>query len=113
MSLADPKDRLARRMLEAQSFGFSVEYSPGDGEWLAVPDAMLRDTMDRNVVYCGRCLEAVCATTDLDDICRPQLNAENVKREQTAQYGDLHKFATKNDAFVVGGWGGWGAIQDI
>jgi RNase H-like domain found in reverse transcriptase len=99
MSLADPKDRLARWMLEAQSFGFSVEYSPGDGEWLAVPDAMLRDTMDRNVVYCGQCLEALCATTDLDDICRPQLNAENVKQ----RYGDPHEFATKNDAFVVGG----------
>jgi hypothetical protein len=70
-----------------------------------VPDALTRDTMDRIVVYCGRCLGAVCATIDLHDICCRQLNVENVKCEQTAQYGDLHEFATKNDAFVVRGYG--------
>jgi RNase H-like domain found in reverse transcriptase len=60
ISLTDPKDRLTRWILEAQSLAFAVEYSPGGGEWIAVPDALSRDTFSKNIVYCERCLEALC-----------------------------------------------------
>jgi RNase H-like domain found in reverse transcriptase len=70
MSLTGPKDRLARWMLEAQSFAFSVEYSPEYDEWIVVPDALSRDTFNKTSYTmsllnmsrdCGRCLEAVYA----------------------------------------------------
>jgi RNase H-like domain found in reverse transcriptase/Reverse transcriptase (RNA-dependent DNA polymerase) len=77
MSLTDPKDRLARWMLEAQSFAFAVEYSPGGGEWMVVPDVLSRDTFSKNIVYCGRCLEALCVLGDTSDRAKAGLNEEN------------------------------------
>jgi hypothetical protein len=59
LSLREPKERLARWIVEIQTFGFEVLYKKGDGELMAVPDAVSRDTMDSDVVLCHRCLEAV------------------------------------------------------
>jgi RNase H-like domain found in reverse transcriptase len=42
MSLRDPKDRLARWIVEMQAFDFEVLYERGDGELMAVPDALSR-----------------------------------------------------------------------
>jgi Integrase zinc binding domain len=102
MSITDPKDRLARWMLEAQSFAFAVEYSPGGGEWMVVPDALSRDTFSKNIVYCGRCLEALCVPGDTSERAKAGLNEENAKKEQTDQYGNLEEYGEKHDDFVVG-----------
>jgi RNase H-like domain found in reverse transcriptase/Integrase zinc binding domain len=102
ISLTDPKDRLARWMLEAQSFAFAVEYSPGGGEWMVVPDALSRDTFSKNIVYCGRCLEALCVLGDTSERVKAGLNEETVKKEQTDQYGNLEEYTEKHDDFVVG-----------
>jgi hypothetical protein len=59
MSLRDPKDSLARWIVEMQSLDFEVLYERGDGELMAVPDALSRDTMDRTVTLCHNCLESV------------------------------------------------------
>jgi RNase H-like domain found in reverse transcriptase len=59
MSLRDSKERLARWIVEMQAYDFEVLYERGDGEIMAVPDALSRDTMDRTVTLCHRCLEAV------------------------------------------------------
>lgn len=59
MSLRDPKRRLARWIVEFQAFAFTVEHAPGNGTLMAVPDALSRDTMDRDMQLCARCLEAV------------------------------------------------------
>jgi RNase H-like domain found in reverse transcriptase len=56
MSLSDPKDRLARWVIEVKMFAFSVEDSPGGGKLMAVPDALSRDTMGHDLVFCGRCM---------------------------------------------------------
>jgi RNase H-like domain found in reverse transcriptase len=82
MSLTDPKDRLARWMLEAQYFAFAVECSPGGGEWMVVPDALSRDTFSKTIVYCGRCLEALCVLGDTSERAKAGLNEENVKRNR-------------------------------
>jgi transposase InsO family protein len=54
MSLRDPRDRLAHWMIEVMQFDFAVEYSPGDGTLIAVPDALSRDAMDRDIVLCQK-----------------------------------------------------------
>lgn len=98
MSLSDPKDRLARWMMTIQQFDFKVEYSAGDGELLVVPDALSRDTMDKQLTYCNRCLELV------DDVTESQpagMNPQKMREEQVKQFGELTSFAEKNDRYVV------------
>jgi RNase H-like domain found in reverse transcriptase len=59
MSLQDPNHRLARCILEFQSFDFDVEHAPGNGIIMDIPDALSRDTMDKDLTLCARCLETV------------------------------------------------------
>jgi hypothetical protein len=59
MSLRDPKHRLARWILEFQSFDFDVEHAPGNESIMVIPDALPRDTMDKDLTLCARCLETV------------------------------------------------------
>jgi hypothetical protein len=47
-----------------QTYDFDVLYERGDGELIAVPDALSRDTMDKDIVLCHRCLEAVDAVSE-------------------------------------------------
>jgi hypothetical protein len=71
--------------VEIQTFGFEVLYKRGDGEPLAVPDALSRDTMDSDVALCHRCLEAV---EDADVVERgTMLEADEVRAAQERQYG--------------------------
>jgi RNase H-like domain found in reverse transcriptase len=89
LSLREPKERLARWILEIQMFRFSVCYSRGDGELMAVPDALSRDTMNPDVVLCHRCLEAVKkvaegpVTIEEDRVLSP----EEVRKFQNDEYG--------------------------
>jgi hypothetical protein len=59
MSLRDPKHRLARWILACQSFDFDVEHAPGKGNIMVIPDALSRDTMDKDLTLCARRLETV------------------------------------------------------
>jgi RNase H-like domain found in reverse transcriptase len=59
MSLRGPKHRLARWILEFQSFDFEVEHAPGNESIMVIPDALSRDTMDKDLTLCARCLETV------------------------------------------------------
>jgi RNase H-like domain found in reverse transcriptase len=59
LALRDPKERLARWIVEMQTFHFEVLYERGDGALMAAPDALSRDTMDKSVVLCYPCFEAV------------------------------------------------------
>jgi hypothetical protein len=47
-----------------QTYDFDVLSERGDGELMAVPDALSRDTMDKDIVLCHRCLEAVDAFSE-------------------------------------------------
>jgi RNase H-like domain found in reverse transcriptase len=57
LALRDPKKKLARWIVEMQTYDFDVLYERGDGELMAVPDALSRDIMDKDIVLCHRCLE--------------------------------------------------------
>jgi RNase H-like domain found in reverse transcriptase len=59
MSLRDPKHRPARWILEFQSFDFAVEHAPGTESIIVIPDALSRDTTDKDLTLCARCLETV------------------------------------------------------
>jgi RNase H-like domain found in reverse transcriptase len=50
LELLDPKERLARWIVEIQTYNFDVLYEHDDGELMAIPDALSRDTMDKDIV---------------------------------------------------------------
>jgi Integrase zinc binding domain len=64
VSIARPERRLARSIVVMQTYDIDVLYERGDGELIAVPDALSRDTMDKDIVLCHRCLEAVDAVSE-------------------------------------------------
>jgi RNase H-like domain found in reverse transcriptase/Integrase zinc binding domain len=64
LTLWDPKRRLARWIVEMQTYDFDVLYERGDKELMAVPDSLSRDAMDKDIVLCHRCLEAVDAVSE-------------------------------------------------
>jgi RNase H-like domain found in reverse transcriptase len=64
LSLREPKERLARWIVEIQTFGFEVLYKRGDGELMAVPDALSRDSMDSDLALFHQCLEVVQAVVE-------------------------------------------------
>jgi hypothetical protein len=102
MSLSGPKYRLARWVIEVQMFAFSVEYSPGGGEMMAVPDALSRDTMEHDLAFCARCMEIVSAVDEAGDKVPGGLQEAQVLAAQRAQFGDLGLYIEANDAFVLG-----------
>jgi hypothetical protein len=50
VSIAGPERRLARWIVEMQTNNFDVLYERGDGELMAVPDALSRDTIDKDIL---------------------------------------------------------------
>jgi hypothetical protein len=64
LALRDPKGRLVRWIVEMQTYDFDVLYERSDGELMAVPDALSRDTMDKDIVLCHCSLEAVDAVSE-------------------------------------------------
>jgi hypothetical protein len=89
LSLREPKERLARWIVQIQTFGFEVLYKRGDGELMAVPDALSRDTMDSDVALCHRCLEVVQAVVEDAEVVErgTMLEADEVRAAQERQYG--------------------------
>jgi RNase H-like domain found in reverse transcriptase len=90
LALRDPKERLARWIVEMQTFDFAVLYERGDGALMAVPDTLSRDTMKKSVVLCHRCLEAVQDMSEGDECAegRDVLSVEEMLAAQAAAYGD-------------------------
>jgi RNase H-like domain found in reverse transcriptase len=91
LALRDPKERLARWIVEMQTYDFDVLYERGDGEVMAVPDELSRDTMDKYIVLCHRCLEAV------DAVSKDRSRTEEVTRRE-----DLESESREEDVVTVG-----------
>jgi RNase H-like domain found in reverse transcriptase len=86
MSLRDPKHRLARWILEFQSFDFDVEHAPGNGSIMVIPDSLSRNTMDKDLTLCARYLETVGSVeeelTYVDVMRCADLSVQGVTEEQ-------------------------------
>jgi hypothetical protein len=86
ISLRDPKYRLARWILEFQFFDFDVEHAPGNGSIMVIPDALSRDTMDKDLTLCARSLESVGSVeeelTQVDVLKCADLSVQRVTDEQ-------------------------------
>jgi hypothetical protein len=105
ISLREPKDRLARWMMEVMHFEFEVEYAPGDENLMAVPGALSRDTMDRDLMLRkngleGVEMEAVQYITDVRaDLSTEEnygeLSVESLLVAQKEEYGDDLKNVSK------------------
>jgi Integrase zinc binding domain/RNase H-like domain found in reverse transcriptase len=81
LALRDPKERLARWIVEMQTYEFDVLYERGDEELIAVPDALSRDTMDKDIVLCHRCIEAVDAVSEDGSLTDEETRREEHERE--------------------------------
>jgi hypothetical protein len=88
-SFREPNELLTRWIVQIQMFRFSVCYSRGYGELMAVPDAFSRDTMDPEVVLCHQCLEAFQEVTEGPVRAEEDrvLSPEEVRKFQIDEYG--------------------------
>lgn len=75
-----------------------VEYSPGNGEEVIVPDVLSRGPVGRNLTYYAQRFELVL---DVQDHPQLQLGKDYVTRKQRAQFGDVKEYAEARDAYVV------------
>jgi RNase H-like domain found in reverse transcriptase len=93
MSLRDPKHRLVRWILEFQSFDFDVEHAPGNESIMVIPDELSRDTMDKDLTLCARCLETVGSVKEelnqVDVLRCEDLSVQRVTGEQWKEFGDV------------------------
>jgi hypothetical protein len=124
MSLRDPRDRLARWMMDVMQFEFDVEYSPGNGTLMAVPDALSRDKMDRTLLLCQNCLgsmeveevrevseASIIAVADDESM---EITVEKVMEAKQAEYGrHLEEVARKRDTWIVGEDGLLYQVMDV
>jgi RNase H-like domain found in reverse transcriptase len=106
MSLRDPKHRLARWILEFQSFEFDVEHAPENGSIMVIPDALSRDTMDKDLTLCARCLETVGSVkeelTQVDVLRYADLSVQRVTKEQWKEFGDVKDMVGDHGRFLAG-----------
>jgi hypothetical protein len=82
---------LARWIVEMQTYDSDVLYERGDGEIMAVPDALSRDTMDKVIVLCHRCLEAVDAVRQ--DESRAEGGTRREEHESESREEDVETVA--------------------
>jgi hypothetical protein len=87
LALRDPKERLARWIVKMQIYNFDVLYERGYGELMAVPDAFSRDTVDKDIVLCHRCLEAVDAVSE--DGSRTEEETRSEEHESESREEDV------------------------
>jgi Integrase zinc binding domain len=102
-------------MMEVMHFEFEVEYAPGDGTLMAVPDALSRDRMDRDLMLCQNCLggietEAVRNITDVRAYLSTEensgeLSVESLLVAQKEEYGDDLEHVSKQQ-------GNWVVVED-
>jgi RNase H-like domain found in reverse transcriptase/Integrase zinc binding domain len=91
LALRDPKERLVRWIMEMQTYDFDVLYERGGGELMAVPDALSRDTMDKDIMLCHRCFEAVDAVSE--DGSRTEDGTRREEHESESREEDVVKVA--------------------
>jgi RNase H-like domain found in reverse transcriptase len=105
-SLRDPKNRLARWILEFQSFDFDVKHAPGNGSIMVIPDALSRDTMDKDLTLCARCLESVGSVEEelnqVNILRSADLSVQRVTEEQWKESGDVKDMVGEHGRFLVG-----------
>jgi hypothetical protein len=98
-----PRERLARWIVEMQTFQFNVLHEKGDGELMALPDALSRDTfLTRDMMLCNRCLNGVEEFEEILELEAPGnkgdavtwagvnrtvITIEEMRREQPTEYG--------------------------
>jgi RNase H-like domain found in reverse transcriptase/Integrase zinc binding domain len=106
MSQRDTKHRLARWILEFQSFDFDMEYAPGNGNIMVMPDALSRDTIDKDLTMCTRRLETVGSVEEelnQVDVSRcVDLSVQRVTEELWKGFGDVKDMAGEHGTFLVG-----------
>jgi hypothetical protein len=79
-------------------------YERGDGELMAVSDALSRDTMDKDIVLCHRCLEAVDAV--IEDESRTEEGTRREEHESESREEDVLTVAEMAAAQVEAYGGG-------
>jgi hypothetical protein len=105
LALRDPKERLARWIVEMQSYDFDVLYERGDGELMAVSDALSRETMDKDIVLFHRCLEAVDAVSE--DGSRTEEGTRREEHERESREEDIVTVAEMAARAAAAGGGLW------
>lgn len=94
VNLKDPRDRLARWMVDVQDFDFRIELAPGT--MLTVPD-----TLSRNAVgepFCMRCRESIGMVSE-----KPQElpTVEELRVSQKDEYGSIEAYVPGNSSFII------------
>jgi len=95
MNLKEPKGRLARWMVEVQNYDFTVDYAPGST--LVVADTLSRDAVGEAVFY--KCQEEIRMVSEGRRVCLPSI--EDIKREQTEEYGDISEMVEKHEELIL------------
>jgi Integrase zinc binding domain len=94
------------RAAEHQSFDFDMEHAPGNGSIMVIPEALSRDTMDKDLTLCARCLETVGSVkeefTQVDILRCADLSVQRVTEEQWKEFGDVKEMVGEHGRFLVG-----------
>jgi transposase InsO family protein len=98
MNLREPRERLARWIIGIQEMDFAVMYAPGNGDLMAVPDALSRDTMERDLVFCAKCLESVGAVDE--EATGAGIELDEMVREQGKEFGPAAGAMRRDEAIV-------------
>lgn len=111
MSLKDPRERLARWVLEVQDFDFTVEHR--ESKALVVPDTLSRDAVPKPL--CQRCYrplsdekmedalehaEKVSAVVEVESFSDGPA-FEDLYAQQVAEFGNLERYAEDKESFIV------------
>eukprot|EP00171_Calliarthron_tuberculosum_P002219 IDg2219t1 len=103
LSLQEPRDRLARWVLEIQDYDFDIVHAKGTQ--MTVPDTLSRDAVSK--MLCQRCynplrdpVESICAIREVA-ILGNGLSIEETRKEQMKEFGDLNEYAEARRDILV------------
>ena len=109
MSLQEPRDRLARWVLEVQDYDFSITHAKGST--MVVPDTLSRDAIPKPL--CQRCYRVMIdgeeGAHNTEEVKRigefvllgDGLSIERMKEEQLKQFGDVEYYASAKENMLV------------
>jgi hypothetical protein len=73
---------------------------------MVIPDALSRDTIDKDLTLCARCLETVGSVaeelTQVDALRCADLSVQSVTNEQRKEFGDVKDMVGDHGRFLVG-----------
>jgi hypothetical protein len=88
-----PKHRLAGWILEFQSFDFDAEHAPGNRSIMVIRDALSRETTNKGLTLCARCLETESSVeeelTQVDVLRCADLRVQRVTERQWKEFEDV------------------------